>query len=105
MSLENNDNTLVENPEVPKVRRMRGPGKKPIKLTQQPTYAKDYWNAKRSPAIPCDNCGRMVCKGKIYRHIQTPLCKRHSKPPEEVQKIKDEFYASITPPTDFSQLD
>ena len=97
MSSENNDKnleTMPEVPEVPKVRKMRGPGKKPIKLTQDPKYHADYWMAKRSIKTPCGNCGRTVVIGKMYRHIQTPLCKRHSKDPEEVQKIKDEFYAN-----------
>ena len=111
MSSENIDNNLEtipeevpeEVPEVPKVRRMRGPGKKEIKLTQQPTYSKDYWIAKRSAAILCVNCGKMVCKGKMYRHIKTPICKKYTKTPEEIQKIKNELCCDR--PTDFSQLD
>ena len=107
MSSENIDNNLEtipeEVPEVPKVRRMRGPGKKEIKLTQQPTYSKDYWLAKRSAAILCVNCGKMVCKGKMYRHIKTPICKKYTKTPDEIQKIKNEVCCDR--PTDFSQLD
>ena len=107
MSSENIDNNLEtipeEVPEVPKVRRMRGPGKKEIKLTQQPTYAKDYWLAERSAAILCINCCKMVRKGKMYRHIKTPICKKYTKTPEEIQKIKNELCCDR--PTDFSQLD
>ena len=96
MSSENIDNNLEtipeevpeEDPEVPKVRRMRGPGKKEIKLTQQPTYSKDYWLAKRSAAILCVNCGKMVCKGKMYRHIQTPMCKDIQRPQRRFKGLK-----------------
>ena len=96
MSSENIDNNLEtipeevpeEAPEVPKVRRMRGPGKKEIKLTQQPTYAKDYWLAKRSAAILCNNCSKMVCKGKMYRHIKTPICKNTQRPQRRFKRLK-----------------
>ena len=92
MSSENIDNNLEtipeEVPEVPKVRRMRGPGKKEIKLTQQPTYSKDYWLAKRSAAILCVNCGKMVCKGKMYRHIKTPICKNTQRPQRRFKRLK-----------------
>ena len=94
MSLENNENieatvleTVLEEP--PKVRRMRGPGKKEIKITQQPSYSKDYWNATRSMKMMCENCGRMVVKGKMYRHVKTPICARHTKTPEEIQRLKN----------------
>ena len=90
----------------PKYLKFEGCGvlaKKEIKLTQQPTYAKDYWLAKRPAAILCVNCGKMVCKGKMYRHIKTPICKKYTKTPEEIQKIKNELCCDR--PTDFSQLD
>ena len=33
-------------PPVPQVKRMRGPGKKEIKLTHDPEYSKTYWREK-----------------------------------------------------------
>ena len=76
-----------------KPRRRRGPGKKEYKLTYDPKYYANYYMAKRSTKVHCENCARLVCRGKLYRHIQLPICARHSKDPEEVQKIKDEYLA------------
>ena len=94
MSLENIENieaTVLETvpEEPPKVRRMRGPGKKEIKITQQPSYYKDYWSANRSMKMMCENCGRSVVKGKMYRHVKSPICARHTKTPEEIQRLKN----------------
>ena len=94
MSLENIETievTVLEPvpEEPPKVRRMRGPGKKEIKITQQPSYYKDYWSANRSMKMMCENCGRMVVKGKMYRHVKSPICARHIKTPEEIQQLKN----------------
>ena len=90
MSSENADVTIESDPE-PKVRRMRGPGKK--EKTHDPKYYADYWNLKRSVNSHCENCGKLVVKGKMYKRIQTPICKTCSKTPEELQRIKDEYYA------------
>ena len=93
MSTDNSENVTVV--DVPPVRRVRGPGKKEIKLTQQQGYSAEYWMAKRSVRVHCDNCARLVCKGKMYRHLQTPLCFRHSKDPDEVEQIKQGYAAEL----------
>ena len=79
--------------EIVQPRRRRGPGKKEYKLTYDPKYYANYYTAKRSIKVHCENCARLVCRGKLYRHVQLPICARHSKDPEEVQKIKDEYLA------------
>ena len=91
-----NDNEVCEIVEE-KPRRRRGPGKKEYKLTYDPKYYANYYMAKRSTKVHCENCARLVCRGKLYRHIQLPICARHSKDPEEVQKIKDEYLAKQAP--------
>ena len=67
--------------------------KKEYKLTYDPKYYANYYMATRSTKVHCENCARLVGRGKLYRHIQLPICARHSKDPEEVQKIKDEYLA------------
>ena len=80
----------------------RGKGKKPYKLTEDPEYmkqyAKKYYHEKRSAPVPCDNCGRLVCRAKIYRHVKTILCARHSKEPLEIEKIKEEHRQRLLTP-------
>ena len=108
MSSENDGNNLQPIPEHNPKKRMRGPGKKPIKLTHDPTYSAQYWRTKRSVQIHCENCGKLCARGKMYRHIQFPICQRYAKSPEEVQRIKDAHYAKVRScdlPTDFSELD
>jgi hypothetical protein len=90
MSSENNNDELCE---IVQPRRRRGPGKKEYKLTHDPKYYANYYSLKRSVKVHCENCARLVCKGKMYRHVQLPICTRHSKDPEEVQKIKDAYVA------------
>ena len=90
MSSENNNDELCE---IVQPRRRRGPGKKEYKLTHDPKYYANYYSLKRSVKVHCENCARLVCKGKMYRHVQLPICARHSKDPEEVQKIKDAYVA------------
>ena len=71
----------------------RGKGKKPYKLTEDPEYMKQYalkyYREKRSAPVPCNNCGRMVCKAKIYRHVQTSICSRNTKDALEIEAIKE----------------
>ena len=81
-------------PEI-KPRKQRGPGKKLIKLTQDPTYYANYWRENRSKPIPCENCGRCVVVGKMYRHIKAPICARNTKDPEEIEQIKAKFYGKV----------
>ena len=80
----------------------RGKGKKPYKLTEDPEYmkqyAKKYYHDKRSAPIPCDNCGKMVCKAKIYRHVQTPICSRNTKDALEIESIKEAHRQSLLTP-------
>ena len=90
MSSENNNNELSE---IIPPRKRRGPGKKEYKLTYDPKYFANYYTAKRAVKVHCENCARLVCRGKMYRHIQLPICARHSKDSEEVQKIKAEYVA------------
>ena len=90
MSSENNNDELCE---IVQPRRRRGPGKKEYKLTHDPKYYANYYSLKRSVKVHCENCARLVCKGKMYRHVQLPICARHSKDPEEVHKIKDAYVA------------
>ena len=89
MSSENNNDELSE---IVQPRRRRGPGKKEHKLTYDPKYFANYYTEKRSVKVHCENCARMVCKGKMYRHVKLPICARHSKDPEEVQTIKEQYF-------------
>ena len=93
MSTENNINNEVCEFVEEKPRRRRGPGKKEYKLTYDPKYYANYYMAERSTKVQRDNCARLVCRGKLYRRIQLPISARHSKDPEEVQRIKDEYLA------------
>ena len=80
----------------------RGKGKKLYKLTEDPEYVRwyalNYYHAKRSAPVPCDNCGRLVCRAKLYRHVKTLLCARHSKEPLEIEKIQEAHRQSLLTP-------
>ena len=80
----------------------RGKGKKLIKLTEDPDYAKNYalkyYHEHRSAPFHCENCGKLVCKAKMYRHIQTPFCARNTKESMEIESIKEAYRQSLLPP-------
>ena len=85
--------TNIDTPEIiPEKRKIppRGKGKKPFKLTEDPDYNKNYYHRVRAIKSPCSNCARLVAAGKMWRHVKTPFCARHSKDPEEVAKIEEQ---------------
>ena len=92
-----------ETPEVPQKPPYpyppRGKGKKLIKLTADPEYFKryalNYYHAKRSAPVPCDNCGKMICMSKIQRHAKTSICARNAKDPLEIEMIKEKHRMSL----------
>ena len=97
MSTDTVDNTIM----IPKVKvpvPPRGKGKKEHKLTEDPHYFAKYYMTKRSIKSPCANCGRLVGRGKLYRHIKTPYCERHSKDSVEIEKLKEAHRQSIVGP-------
>ena len=89
-------------PKPPHPYPKRGKGKKPYKLTEDPEYMKQYalkyYHAKRSAPVPCNNCGRLVCRAKLYRHVQTLLCARHTKEPLEIERIQMEHRQRLLTP-------
>ena len=69
----------------------RGKGKKPFKLTEDPEYTRDYYYRVRAIKYPCSNCAKLVARDKMWRHVKGPFCARHSKDPEEVARIKEQY--------------
>ena len=86
--------TEVDVPEV-KVRKQRGPGKKEVKLTEDPAYFSNYWREKRAVKTVCENCGKFIVKGKIYRHRKSNICAKNTKTPEEIQKIMNDLEQTL----------
>ena len=73
----------------------RGKGKKPYKLTEDPQYQLKYYHRMRSAPLPCENCGKLVSKAKLYRHVQTPICARDTKDETEIEQIKEKHRQSL----------
>ena len=69
----------------------RGKGKKPFKLSEDPEYTKNYYHRVRAVKYHCPNCAKLVARDKMWRHVKTAFCARHSKDPEEVAKIKEQY--------------
>ena len=103
MSLENETIPEEEVPEVPIKPPYpyppRGKGKKLIKLTANLTeYHNNYYHQKRSAPVHCENCAKLVCRAKIYRHVQTLSCARNTKDQTEIESIKEAYRQSLLPP-------
>ena len=92
---ENNDDVKIKKTKREKSipGRLRGKGKKPFeeKKSLQPDYFLNYHNEKRAVIVICDNCGRQTTRGKLYRHVKTLYCARHTKDPGEIEQIKAAF--------------
>ena len=73
-------------------KRMRGPGKKEVKLTHNPDYFNEYYRKFRSKPCVCENCGRVLSKAKMHRHVKTLYCARYAKDPEEIRHIVATYF-------------
>ncbi len=73
-------------------KRLRGPGRKEIKLTHNPDYFNEFYRKSRSKPCVCENCGRVLTKAKMFRHVKTLYCARHTKDPDEIRDIASLYF-------------